>query len=49
MSDRKNRKRLVIEMPDKLHKQIKVEAAQRGITVTRYVLQMLLNSVNKES
>lgn len=44
---RHGRKRLQIDIPEGVHRWIKQEAAKRGITVTRFVLQMLLHEQQK--
>lgn len=41
-------KRLTIEIPEDLHKEIKVEAAFRNITIRKYVLQAVLERMKQD-
>lgn len=41
-------KRLNIEIPEELHKKIKVKAAQRNITVRLWVSRLLINALKQE-
>lgn len=41
-------KRLVIEISEELHKEIKTEAAFRNITIRKYVLQAVLERMKQD-
>ena len=43
-----NRKQLLINMTDEFHKEIKIRAAHRNISMTRWVLQAIRDRIKKE-
>lgn len=49
MTDRKSPKRLVVDLPEGIHTEIKKLALERGITMRRWVLRALIDKIKKES
>ena len=45
----KTRKRLVLNIDDQLHSEIKTRAAERRISLTQYVLQALIGRIQQEN
>jgi len=42
------KKYLLIEIPIKLHKRLKIAAAERCITMRKYVLQSIIQKIHKD-
>jgi predicted HicB family RNase H-like nuclease len=45
----KTGKRLVLNIDAKLHSEIKMNAAERGISITRYVLQAVFSRIQQDN
>lgn len=43
-----NAKRLIAEIPDEIHTQVKAQAALKNISIRKYVLLALLDMLKKE-
>lgn len=41
-------KRLGIEIPKDIHADIKIRAAKRGISITKYVMRAVIEQIKKE-
>lgn len=48
MADRQGRKRLSIDLPEGIYKEIKMLAVMYNITVTKYVIRALLERFKNE-
>jgi len=44
---RRKVKRFGIEVPEHIYNELKADAARKGITLTRYMLQVLINHMRK--
>lgn len=41
-------KRLVVEMDEKLHVEVKLRATKRGISIKKYVIRAIVEAIKKE-
>lgn len=48
METKEKSKRLVIEVPNDLHIEIKMRAVQRGITLKKYIIRSVMETIKKE-
>jgi predicted HicB family RNase H-like nuclease len=48
MEEKKSKKRLVIEVDDRMHETIKDRANHRHVTIRKWVLRALLEAIKKE-
>ncbi len=48
MSQRVNRKRLTIDIPLDIHKELKMFSIQHNITLTKYVSRILISALKQE-